>query len=381
MFNFCELKKGGKEIKNIIVIFLKQFNFDGGGAMSTNKKYFIKKTVVCVILSLLFLLSVGALDAFSKEIQWRMQDVATAGQLHYDWRTKFCERVNNMAGGRLVIKQYPSGALVTSSEMFAAVANGSIQIAAAASPYWAGIVGRVGQMGWCIPYAYDDPKELDNFLQGPYLSVMRDVVAKHGVYYLGTQLISSYPIISTKPIKSIADLSKLKIRSVGLTAFTLKKIGARTLFVPAEEIYTGLATGVFDGVTWGGPSQTHAMGLHEVCKYYLLPPVAPVCYNECVINKAAWEQLTPDLQEIVQSAWDSIRWATYKEMEAFDETHLKDYVANKGVTITKLPASEVAKLRAASLEVLNEEVAKQDPNGKKLVDLLLKDLKSLGHLN
>ncbi|MBN1471989.1 MAG: TRAP transporter substrate-binding protein DctP [Syntrophaceae bacterium] len=346
-----------------------------------NKKYFNKETLICTILSMIFTLSIHVSDASSKEIQWRMQDVATAGQLHYDWRTKFTERVKDMSGGRLVIKQYPSGALVKSSEMFESVANGSIQIAAAASPYWAGIVGRIGQMGWCIPFTYDNARDLDNFLQGPYANVMREVVAKHGVYYLGTQLTSSYPIISTKPIKTIEDLSKLKIRCVGLTAFTLKKIGARTVFVPAEEIYTGLATGVFDGVTWGGPSQTHAMGLHEVCKYYLLPAVSDVCYNECVINKAAWEKLPPDLKEIVKIAWDSIRWSTYKEMETFDQKYLKDYVANKGVTITKLPPSDVAKLRAASLAVLDEEVAKQDPNGKKLVELLLKDLKSLGYID
>jgi TRAP-type C4-dicarboxylate transport system substrate-binding protein len=310
-----------------------------------------------------------------------MQDVATAGQIHYDWRTKFCKRVKEMSGGRLVIKQYPSGALVKGSEMFESVANGSIQMAAAASPYWAGIVGKVALMGWCVPYSYDNVRELDNFLQGSYTSVMRDVVAKHGVYYLGTQLASSYPIISTKPIKTIADLKKMKIRCVGLTAFTLKKIGARTIYVPAEEIYTGLATGVFDGCTWGGPSQTHAMGLHEVCKFYLLPPVSAVCYNESIINAKAWKTLPQDLKAIVSIAWDSIRWPTYKEMETVDKKYLKDYVSKRGVTITQFSDSDVKKMRATSLQVLDEEVAKKDPAGKKLVGLLLKDLKSLGYID
>jgi TRAP-type C4-dicarboxylate transport system substrate-binding protein len=310
-----------------------------------------------------------------------MQDVATAGQIHYDWRTTFCKRVKEMTGGRLVIKQYPSGALVKGSEMFESVANGSIQVAAAASPYWSGIVGKVALMGWCIPYTYNNVRDLDNFLQGSYTRIMRDTVAKHGVYYLGTQLASSYPVISTKPINTVADLAKMKIRCVGLTAFTLKKVGSRTIYVPAEEIYTGLATGVFDGCTWGGPSQTHAMGLHEVCKYYLQPPVSDVCYNECIINAKAWEQLPQDLKAIVNVAWDSIRWPTYKQMETVDQQYLKDYVKNQGVTLTRFSDSDVKAMRAASLAVLDEEVAQKDPAGKKLVELLLKDLKSLGYVD
>lgn len=333
------------------------------------------------ILTISFLaLSFCLSTANAEVIRWKMQDVATAGQIHFDWRTKFCERVKEMSGGRLVIKQFPSGALVKGSEMFEAVANGSIQVAAAASPYWSGIVGKVGLMGWAIPYTYEDPRELDNFLQGPYKDTMRKVVAKHGVYYLGTQLASSYPIISTKPINNLDDLAALKIRSVGLTAFTLKKIGSRTVYVPAEEIYTGLATGVFEGCTWGGPSQTHAMGLHEVCKFYLKPPVAPVCYNECIINSAAWEKLPDDLKAIVNIAWESIRWSTYKEMETMDQEYLKEYVEKYGVTVTHLSEEDVAKMRSASLAVLDEEVAQKDPVGKELVDLLKADLKTLGYI-
>lgn len=350
-------------------------------AMGTSRRNFsIKGAFVGIILTSLLILSVNVPEAFSKTITWRMQDVATAGQIHYDWRAKFCERVKEMSGGRLIIKQYPSGALVKSSEMFESVANGSIQMAAAAAPYWSGIIGRVGLMGWCIPYAYDNVRELDNFLQGSYTSVLREVVGKHGVHYLGSQLTSSYPIISTKPIKTIDDLTKMKIRCVGLTAFTLKKIGCRTVYVPAEEIYTGLATGVFDGCTWGGPSQTHAMGLYEVCKYYLLPPVSEVCYNESIINGKAWKKLPPDLKAIVNVAWDSIRWATYKQMETMDQQYLEDYVATKGVTITRFSKADVEKMRAASIAVLNDEVAKKDPAGKKLVGLLLKELKSLGYI-
>ena len=344
------------------------------------QKSFVVLLLVCLSVFSILSLSLGVPDAAAKTIRWRMQDVATAGQIHFDWRTKFCERVKEMSGGRLVIKQYPSGALVKGSEMFESVANGSIQVVAAASPYWSGIVGRVGLMGWCIPYTYENPRQLDKFLQGPYIDTMREVVAKHGVHYLGTQLVSSYPIISTKPINNVSDLEELKIRCVGLTAFTLKKIGSRTVYVPAEEIYTGLATGVFDGCTWGGPSQTHAMGLHEVCKYYLLPPVSPVCYNECIINAAAWKKLPDDLKAIVNIAWDSIRWPTYMEMETVDQKYLKDYVANQGVTITQLSDADVAKMRAASLAALESEVVEKDPAGKKLVDLLKKDLKSLGYI-
>ncbi len=317
----------------------------------------------------------------SQVIKWRFQDVATAGQLHYDNRTKFCNRVKEASGGRLVITQYAAGGLVNTTEMFSSIQNGTIEMVAATASYWSGIIGPVGKMGWCIPYAYEQPRELDNFLQTTYKDIMREADAKFGVYFLGTQLISSYPIISSKPINSVADLAKLKIRCVGLTAYTIEAIGGRTVNVPATEIYTGLATGVFDGCSWGGPSQTEALGLRDVAKYYLQPPVAAVCYNEAIINNKAWEALPADLKAIVDIAWNSISWETYKEMETFDQTYLKDYVTKYGVTITHMSDADVATMRKAAQDVMDVQVSQQDANyGKRMVTALKADLQNLGYI-
>ncbi len=96
-----------------------------------------------------------------------------------------------------------------------------MDVVSATASYWSGIIGPVGTMGWCIPYSYSNPREMDTFLKGPYTEMMRDVHGKFNIHYLGQQLVSSYPIISSKPIRTVDDLAKLKIRCVGLTAHTV----------------------------------------------------------------------------------------------------------------------------------------------------------------
>ena len=47
------------------------------------------------------------------------------------------------------------------------------------------------------------------------------------------------------------------------------------MVIPGEEMYTALATGVIDGITWGAPADSNAFKLYEVAKYYTMPAFHP----------------------------------------------------------------------------------------------------------
>ena len=69
--------------------------------------------------------------------------------------------------------------------------------------------------------------------------------------------------------------------------------------VPVGEMYTALATGTIDAAHWGGPYNFHVLKIHEVAKYYLMPPLLGQITNDIFINMDEWNALPPDLQEIV----------------------------------------------------------------------------------
>ena len=94
----------------------------------------------------------------------------------------------------------------------------------------------------------------------------------------------------------------MKIRVFGIEAKWYEKMGAVTVLLPGEELYTGLATGVIDGARWGCPSNTIGMGLHEQAPYVIYPASMPAPGNCYLANPKAWNSLTDDLKAIIDDA-------------------------------------------------------------------------------
>jgi len=342
---------------------------------------------VAMILAITFAFSIACYTssdvAEAQVIKWRMQDLATPGQVHYEARTElFCKKVEEMSNGRLIITNHPSGTLIKSADCFDAASEGSIDITYTVGSYWAGIVGPVAMLGWVIPFTWDTIEEQEAWLyeKGHYIERMRERYAKDGVYLLAPTLSTGVPIMSTKPINGIADLKGLKIRAVGLAAKLLQRAGASVVYIGSEDLYTALSTGVIDAVTWGAPSQNNAMGLQEVCKYYIQPSLATITAGEIIVSMKSWNKLSDDLKVIVSTAYEASRLETSKRMYLADKKYLEEWKKKNGTIVCTFPPEDVAKLREMTLAILDEEVAKDKALGAPIVKDLKQWLRELGHL-
>ena len=71
-----------------------------------------------------------------------------------------------------------------------------------------------------------------------------------------------------REIKSLDDLSGLKIRSLGLGGEVYRRLGATPQTTPPAEILTSLQSGVIDGAEFVGPGTDIALGLYRVAPFY-----------------------------------------------------------------------------------------------------------------
>jgi TRAP-type C4-dicarboxylate transport system substrate-binding protein len=103
---------------------------------------------------------------------------------------------------------------------------------------------------------------------------------------------------SQKPLSTVEDFEGMKVRAFGTTISDwIIGMGASAQFVAFAEVYTALERGILDaGVT--GASPAYGQRWYEVTKYMNGPlvnfPIVPT-----MINRAVWEEIPPDLQQIM----------------------------------------------------------------------------------
>lgn len=103
-----------------------------------------------------------------------------------------------------------------------------------------------------------------------------------------------------KPVRSIADLKGLKIRTPSRTqADTIRALGAVPVPMPINRVYNALNTGVIDGVLTG-PSTIRSFKFDEVAKYYTtgLPWGRSPFF--LVMNKKAWAAQTAEHKALIE---------------------------------------------------------------------------------
>jgi TRAP-type mannitol/chloroaromatic compound transport system substrate-binding protein len=341
------------------------------GRKTMNRRDFLKAGLTGASAIGLTTISTKAL-AKKPEFSFRLQSFLGPGWKEWEELIpRFIQRVNTMSAGRIEIKAYPPAALVATFDMLDAVGKGVVEIGYGAQFYWKGIFPFT-EWTWGVPFALDVVDHYDYMWHEAGLTdIVREAFATKNVYFLGPVYSDEWgATMSTKPIKSLADFQGLKIRSFGIAAEIWKMNGAGIVRLPGEELYTGISTGVIDGVNWGSPYGMMATRLHEVAKYYCGPSLIQYDTEDMFINMDAWKSLPKDLQEVMVLATrvfalERASTSTMASCEAVGK------MKEAGVTFTSLPDSDLEKMQKLTQELLAEK-AKQDEYSAKVIGLVNK---------
>jgi TRAP-type C4-dicarboxylate transport system substrate-binding protein len=321
----------------------------------------------------------AAVPAAPKVYEWKMASFATSSMDFFKIDLpQYVKMVNEYTQGRVKITLFAESAIVSTAEMLASTSKNMIQAMYSNGGYDAGVV-PVGNVEYAMPMSYLKADDTFTIMQYRGLEdILRKAYAKQGVYYLGYEPGIGNRLLTTKPIKTLADFKGMKIRCLGTFGNWMAKLGATPVGVPIPELYMALKLGTVDGVI-SGTGVLEGQKLYEVAKYLQLPAASSSEPLHILVNQGEWNALPDDLKSImtlVTRDWGL--WAGIVQVPASLNRQMATMAAG-GMQVVQLAPDDAAAVQAAAIEIW-DDAGKKDEDSAKAVALFKEYFKQQGRI-
>jgi len=327
------------------------------------------KTAGSAVAAIAAATTLSAPPVIAKEKTYRWKMVTTWPPnlpVLQDGAVLFAKKVEKASGGRLKIQVFAGGELVPPLGVFDAVSGGTIQCGSGASYYWA---GKIPAAQWfsSVPFGLNAQGINAWFYGGGGLKLWEEVYAPFNLLprpqgNTGVQMGGWF----RKEIKAIDDFKGLKMRIPGLGGKVIARAGGTVVLLPGGEIFTSLERGVIDATEWVGPMHDLRMGFYKAAPYYYYPGWhEPGTCLEVIFNKKAYEELSRELQQILDSVSREINLWSLCQFEAGNGAALQELISKHNVKLRRFPDRILADLHQLAHDVVEEE-ANKDPMSRKV---------------
>jgi len=171
-----------------------------------------------------------------------------------------------------------------------------------------------------------------------------------------------------KEIKSLDDLKGLKMRIPGVAGEVFAKLGVAVTNIPPGELYTSLDRGTIDALEWVGPGMDIKMGFHKIAPYYYTGWHEPASEMQYLVNKKAFEKLSPEYQAILTTAIKAVTAElTAMNFDANARAWAEIKAEYPDIKIMTFPPDVLKAMKKADDELMAEYAA-QDPLFKEIYE-------------
>ncbi len=330
------------------------------------RRDFLKCVGLCATGAVLQTSAAPAVWAKGRSVRWRMVTSWPKNMsILQTGAEQFAKRIEIMSQGRLTIEVHAGNELVGALDVFDAVSEGKAQLGNGAAYYWAKIIPAAPWFT-TVPFGLKAQDLTTWILKGGGYPLWRETYAPFGVIPMlagntGVQMGGWF----NREIRSVTDFKGLKMRMPGLGGKVIQKLGARVVLLPAGDILKAMESGEINASEWIGPYHDLQMGFHRIAKYYYGPGWhEPGTAFEMIVNRRAYESLTPDMQAIIKSAVAELNNQVLTEFEYFNSRAMLEIVRERIVLLRQFPYSVLRELERLSAEVLDAEAAKDPQAGK-----------------
>lgn len=292
-------------------------------------------------------------SAASAQVKWDMPTGYSDGTFQTVNVRQFVADIEKAIPGKLAITVHSNGSLVKMPEMRRAVASGQVQIAEMIVSVLSNenalfgfdsIPGLVG--------SYDEAKTL----YGAAKATLTAELDKAGLVLLYSVAWPPQGIYTKKDINALADLKGNKFRSFNpATARLAELIGASPVTIQVPEIAQAFRTGTLDAMITSSATGIDSQAWDYLTHFYDVQAFLP--QNVVVVNKAAYDALTPDVKKALADASAAAEARGWKMSEDLN-TGYKKGLADKGIKV--LPPTPAMKAELAAIgKTMGAEWAKR----------------------
>jgi len=252
--------------------------------------------------------------------------------------------VEKESGGRLQIKPYWSGSLLSSEHSMVELRHGVADIGLITPIYARGgahmIRAQAGFYGG-----------LETFQQQTALYrclIDADEQFQHELHGLKTLAVQggNLPVIVTRDhrVRTLADLRGLRLRAPSELLAVLKDLGADPIDMPMGEVYSALAKGVLDGVV--APADTlRSLHFAEVAKYFNTIKIPRGAYAARAMGERRWNSLSDEERDLLDRG--TVVWEQALASEITGANHSGFEAGRKhGIEFSDMAADQQAEFDA-----------------------------------
>jgi TRAP-type C4-dicarboxylate transport system substrate-binding protein len=247
---------------------------------------------------------------------------------------RIAEAVEKETGGQLVIKWHIAGSLpISSTDITQAVSDNVVQMGD--DGFFQGHVPITGIMR--LPLLINTPEEFEKAaaVMRPYFEKAYD---KKGIAVLGTYYFPLQVAWSRKPLRSLEDMKRQKMRVTSAEQGEfVKRFGGSPLTLGGSEVPSALDRGVVDGVFTASAGGGKIW--KDMLKYtYRLGP--NYFDGVIIVNKEAFAKLTPDTQAKLRRIVDEVApWITAELKK--DEIEVTAQLQAAGIVVTEASKADI----------------------------------------
>lgn len=323
----------------------------------------LKKTVHVLVGTAIF--GVAALAQAAPQ-KWTMTSTWPESIDLIEADKKWVELVNKLAGDELQIEFFEGGSLVPSGEVFGAVESGTIQAGGDWPGYWAGRNPAFSPLA--THTSLFNAMDYANWIhEWGGAELYNEIFGKYGMVYLPFSITNSESGFRTVvPVRNLEEIKGKRLRLSGLEqGQVLEKIGGTQVSMAGQELYQSLERGVIDGAEFSTPSVDVSAGLHQVTKHWSTPGWhQSASVFGVMINKKAWDSLTPATQEKLKIAANATMMWGLTNSEKSATTGVRTF-QDAGVEIHRFSDEDLQKIQEVTNEVM-VNVACSNPDAAKV---------------
>jgi TRAP-type mannitol/chloroaromatic compound transport system substrate-binding protein len=274
-----------------------------------------------------------AIAQSAPEIKWRLtSSFPKALDTIYGAAETFSKFVAEATDNKFQIQVFPAGEIAPGLEAANEVGKGSVEMCHTASYYYWG-KDPTYAFGTAVPFGLNARQQNGFMYHAGGMDMMNEFYA--------TQNLIGFPCGNTgaqmggwftKEIKSVADMSGVKMRIGGFGGKVISKIGVVPQQIAGGDIYPSLEKGTIDAAEWVGPYDDEKLGFYKVAKFYYYPgwwEGGAMLHN--MVNLAKWNELPKAYQSLIMVASQAANADMMAKYDAKNPEALKRLVGSGAV--------------------------------------------------
>ena len=245
---------------------------------------------------------------------FKASDVQPAGYPTVAATESMGKKLEAATSGRLSVQMFPSAQLGAEKETIEQTQIGAIQLLRVSAGALGPIVDDVNVVN--MPFLFKNTAHAQKMMDGPIGQELLDRIsanANAGLVALCWMDSGARSIYNTrKPVKSIENLTGLKIRVIGNPIFIdmMNALGGNGVAMGYDQVFGALQTGVIDGAENNPPSYVFS-NHYTAAKYYSLTEHL-IIPEVLMFSKKVWTSLSADDQGLIKKF---AREAQFEERE------------------------------------------------------------------